>query len=141
LDVLLSIRPEYADAILDGTKRYEFRRVAFSRPDVTRIYLYATSKVRRIVGWFEVDGVYRDSPERIWERCRDHAGISADDFFRYFEGCSRACAIRVRNPVRFPEPVDPHVAMPGFAPPQSFRYLPSNWLAGCGQLQLRVVNS
>ena len=140
MDVLLSIRPEYADAILNGTKRYEFRRIPFVRPDITTIYLYASSKVRRIVGCFEVDGVYRGSPEAIWERCREHAGISMEDFLRYFEGCSHACAIGVRNPVRFPEPVDPRAVMTGFTPPQSFRYLQSNWLerrgsfsAGCGQ--------
>jgi len=128
VDVLLSIRPEHADAILNGTKRYEFRRVLFSRSDVCTIYLYASSAVRKIVGCFDIGVVLRGRPEVVWERCREYAGISMGDFFRYFAGSSQACAIGVKNPRRFPQPVDPRTVVKNFTPPQSFRYVPSNWL-------------
>jgi predicted transcriptional regulator len=58
---LLSIRPEYAEAILNGTKRVEFRRTRFSR-DVSFIVIYATQPVGKVVGWFEVDGIETSTP-------------------------------------------------------------------------------
>jgi len=128
MDVLLSIRPMYAEAILNGTKRYEFRRVRFARRGVRRAYLYATSSVRRIVGYFRVRDVFVDSAERLWQRCHENAGISAFEFFRYFEGCSQAVAIEVWNPKRLPQPIDPRAIIRDFRPPQSFRYLPTSWL-------------
>src|SRR5450756_1588152 len=45
---LLSIRPQYAAAILRGEKRYEFRRTVFSR-HVDVVLVYVPSPVRRVV--------------------------------------------------------------------------------------------
>ncbi|MBI6731014.1 ASCH domain-containing protein, partial [Pseudomonas amygdali] len=42
MKVLLSIKPEYAEKILQGEKRFEFRKSVFKNPDVRTVVIYAT---------------------------------------------------------------------------------------------------
>ncbi len=125
MNVLLSINPPYAEAILKGEKKYEFRRTIFKRRGIEKIYLYVNSKVKKIVGSFEIDGVIKGTPEEIWEKCHDSGGISKEDFFKYFEGSEDAYAIKIKNVERFPEPIDPYTnnIFKNFTAPQSFYYL------------------
>lgn len=122
--VLLSIKPEYAEAILSGEKKFEFRRVIPKKIDETdRIYLYSNDSIKKIVGYFEVEEILENSPEVIWNRCKEDAGISREGFFEYFEGTEKAYAIEIQNPVKFPEPIDPYEKIQDFTPPQSFQYI------------------
>jgi predicted transcriptional regulator len=54
--VLLSIKPKYADLILAGSKRVEFRR-SWAAQDVSMIVLYSSSPIQKIVGTVEVDEI------------------------------------------------------------------------------------
>ena len=54
MNVILSIRPRYADAIMRGEKKYEYRRSLFKRKNVSRAFIYATSPVKRIIGCFSI---------------------------------------------------------------------------------------
>lgn len=123
MNVLLSVRPQYAEAIVSKKKKYELRRSVFKRKDVEKVYIYSTSPVRKIVGSFEVEEVIEDSPETIWNTCHEDLAISEYDFFRYFEGSMSAFAIKITNMMRFSDPLDPCSLIEGFRPPQSFRYL------------------
>lgn len=122
---LLSIRPEYAEAILEGRKRVEFRRTPFARP-VRSVVIYATSPVGMIIGCFEVEAIEVDSPSALWERFHTVAGISRRRFRDYFSGTSRGYAIRVGVVTEFevPRPLD--VLGRNLVAPQSFRYLPDD---------------
>lgn len=118
--VFLSIHPQHAEAILDGRKRFEFRRVP--PRDAGQLILYATSPVQRIVGHAQVAGVLSASPAALWKQCAGGAGISHDHFMAYFAGREQAFAIEVKHPVRLVHPVE--VGFLGdFAVPQSYRYL------------------
>ena len=55
--VLLSIRPEFAEKILDGRKRFEFRRTIFRDTNVTKAIIYASRPVCRVIGEFEIEEV------------------------------------------------------------------------------------
>lgn len=121
--VLLSLRPEFAAAILSGHKRYEFRRTIFRRRGVTAALLYSNSSERRVVGAFEIGRVYEATPERLWEKYRHVAGIDESAFFAYFEGVNRGYAIGISRVHRFTPPVDPYAALEDFVAPQSFYYL------------------
>lgn len=48
--VILSIKPRFARAIMDGSKRYELRRRIFKNENVDTAYIYATSPVKKIIG-------------------------------------------------------------------------------------------
>lgn len=119
---LMSIHPEYAEALLSGSKKVEFRRLA-PKEKVGYVVVYATKPVGAILGVLQIDSVERDSPERLWARYRDVGGISFDGFFQYFDGCAQGSALVVKQAWRCKAPMDLHgLGLAGKAP-QSFKYL------------------
>ena len=62
---LLPIHPEYANAILDGLKKVEFRKRLFKK-DVQRILIYACHPVMSLVGYFDVDDITETTPKNIF---------------------------------------------------------------------------
>ena len=42
MNILLSIKPKYAEAITEGRKSFEFRKSMFREESIERIYLYST---------------------------------------------------------------------------------------------------
>jgi predicted transcriptional regulator len=123
MDVLLSIKPKYVRSIIEGGKRYEFRKTIFKNRGIDRIYIYSSSPVKKIVGTFEVGGILEDHPRELWNNVKEYAGINDRDFFSYFEGKSRAFAIEIQNLQEFDEPINPYETIPGFVPPQSYCYM------------------
>lgn len=125
--ILLSVHPRHCDSILAGTKLFEFRRaVPAQQPKMVSIY--STAPVRGIVGEFEVADVLCNAPDVLWEHTKAHAGITHDEFLRYFSGKLEAFAFEVANARRFAEPIDPRAEAAArglvFNPPQSFCYWP-----------------
>lgn len=129
MNVLLSIRPCYVERILDGEKKYEFRRRIF-RKDVERIYIYSTSPVKRIVGVLRMEKILEGTVEMIWEECSSDAGLSREEYFCYFEDKEKAFAIKIKEVQAFDEPIDPYVICEDFVPPQSFYYVSRDFHLG-----------
>lgn len=118
---LISIHPHFADAILEGRKRVEFRKVAFKRT-ITHVLLYATSPVQQIIGCARVDEIDECSPTELWRRYHEVGGIDRGAFFDYFGGRSLGFALKVREPRRLRRPVRLSELREATAPPQSFKY-------------------
>ncbi|HET8796659.1 MAG TPA: ASCH domain-containing protein, partial [Thermoanaerobaculia bacterium] len=91
---LLPIKPEFAGAILAGTKRVEFRKAPFRRK-VTHVVIYASTPVQRVVGWFRVGDVDSGTPSELWSRHASHGGIAADAYDAYYGDRESAVAIGV----------------------------------------------
>jgi predicted transcriptional regulator len=117
----LSIKPEYAEAIFSGAKRFEFRRSIF-REDVQVIVVYMSSPVMQVVGEFNVEGIITDDVQSLWDQTEEHAGIERDVFMDYFSGKDKGHAIKIGSVRRYSEPRDLR-ARYGVRPPQSFLYL------------------
>lgn len=64
MKVLLSIKPQFANAIFNGGKRFEYRKVIFKKK-VSSIQVYVTKPIGKIVGEFEIDDIMQDSPLNI----------------------------------------------------------------------------
>ena len=133
--LFLSLRPEYADLILRGTKRVELRRIRPRAVAGTQVVIYAASPVKSVLGGCEVSGVTCGEPDEVWDLHGALSAVDREGFDSYFDGAAQAVAIRLRAPWRLARPV-PLSALratwDGFTPPQSFRYVPSvdfNWLA------------
>ncbi|MDQ7979048.1 ASCH domain-containing protein [Paraburkholderia sp. SARCC-3016] len=126
MKVILSIKPEYADKILDGTKKFEFRKAAFSSGSVETVLIYATKPVGKVVGEFEVAKVHIDAPKKIWNITKQAAGIKKSFFDAYYTGRDTAVAIAVGRVKKYEEPVSLQSFGPELKAPQSFRYLPTN---------------
>jgi len=122
--VILSIRAKYVNAILEGNKKYEFRKKSFRR-DVDKVLVYATKPIGKIVCKFCIGKIVKDEPERLWENYRNFSGLTEEEFFAYFSGVQKGVAIEIKNVERFTEPIDPKKIYPQFTPPQSWIYLSS----------------
>jgi predicted transcriptional regulator len=120
--LLLSIKPEYAEQILEGVKLYEFRRVPVRRP-VTKLILYATLPIGKVVGECRVELILTGTVSEVWRRTADFGGLSHAEYARYFRGARYAVALRVADPVRYDEPMVLTAIAPIRVPPQSFCYL------------------
>lgn len=120
--LLMSIHPEYAEALLDGTKTVEFRKSAVA-DDVSHIVIYATAPVRRVLGWVKTAGVEQGSPSAIWRKHRSRTGVREREFRTYYRGHRRAVAIHVDSPRRLDEPLELSAVEEGLTAPQSWRYL------------------
>jgi predicted transcriptional regulator len=117
----LSIKPEYAEAIFDGRKRFEFRRSIF-REDVETVVVYMSSPVKQVVGEFRVEGVIADDIDALWDRTESQAGIGREKFMNYFAGRDKGYAIEIGKVKRYGRPRNLEESY-GVRPPQSFLYL------------------
>ena len=121
--VLLSIKPEYAEKILNGNKHYEFRRVIPKASGITTIVIYATKPVGKVVGEFEIDKVLSEKPSKLWSTTSEFSGISKRFFNEYFQGRSTGHAIKVKVARRYDEPLSLQSVLTSGIAPQSFCYL------------------
>ena len=119
---LMSIHPEYANKILDGTKRVEFRKWIFAiEPSI--VVIYSTSPVSQVVGSFSVEGIDSSDPLSLWEKYKEVGGIRHENYNQYFRGVERGVAIRVGKVHKLLKPISIEELVGSKRPPQSFRYL------------------
>ena len=125
MDVLLSIKPEFAEKILGREKQYEFRKTRFRDPScIETIYLYASSPVQEIVGSFTPNGMIEGPPSKLWRDYGTDSGINQRSrFMDYFANAETGYAIEVADVRRFTQPIDPQQYVDDFHPPVSFQYL------------------
>lgn len=120
--VLLSIKPEYAFKIFDGSKKFEFRKVIFKNPNIKTVIVYASSPVQQVIGEFEIDDILSFNPEAIWEMTKKYSGISEAFFYEYFADKKIAHAIKIKNTKMYKKPLSIKDSFNVF-PPQSYVYL------------------
>ena len=121
-DIAISIKPEYANAIFDGSKCFEFRRIR-PKGKIDKMFIHVCGEdPSKIQGIAIVEDVITGSVAEIWDRCKDGAGITIDDFYDYFAGRRSATAYKLADAKRFESPIDladlniKHI-------PQSFTYV------------------
>ena len=122
--VLLSIKPQFAEKILSGDKKYEFRRLLYKSPNVEKIIIYATAPVMKVVGEFDIAEVHSMELEALWEKTMEYSGIEKQFYDSYFKGRESGHAIEVKKVKRYKTPkalIDFNVGYP----PQSFVYVES----------------
>lgn len=122
MKVVLSIKPEFANKIFEGTKRYEFRKSIFKNPNVKKVVVYASSPVQKIIGEFEIEHILVHDLDTLWNKTKSYAGISEEYFFRYFKTKERGYAIKIKNTKLYRAPKCIRQDF-NLYPPQSFLYL------------------
>ena len=65
--MLLSIKPQYVDKIISGTKKFEFRKFR-CRSDVDTIVIYATNPIKQVIGEAPLLGVIEGDIESVWKQ-------------------------------------------------------------------------
>lgn len=119
--ILLSINPNHVENILNGTKRYEFRKRACKRP-VDKILIYSTNPIMRVVGEAEIEDILIDKPETIWRKTQKKSGIDKAFFEQYYGDRKQAVAYKLTNVVKYREPKELKEYGISSAP-QSFQYI------------------
>ena len=64
--VLLSIKPEFAEKIFAGTKKFEFRKIIFKHRNINKIIVYASSPIKKVIGEFIIDDIIIADIDTLW---------------------------------------------------------------------------
>lgn len=125
---LLPIRPRFAQLIINGQKKVEFRKTNF-RQDVSHVVLYAARPVQKILAYFEVSGMCAEPPERLWVRYRGVAGIERAEFDAYYGSAAWGVAIEIGQVWVLSQPLPLSALDESLSPPQGFAYLDAEALS------------
>lgn len=121
--ILLSIKPVYADLILAGSKTVELRR-SWASKKITRIVIYSSSPIQKIVGIVNVNEVNSLNKKQLWEISKNHGGgLKRDELYSYFSGKKEGYAVFLGKVFLPKTHIDPREILENFSPPQSFRYI------------------
>ena len=93
--ILLSIKPEFANAIFAGKKGYEFRRTIFKSTDVAKIVVYASSPVKKVIGEVKIESILKNDINILWKETKKEAGINYQYYKEYFQGKEIGYAIKI----------------------------------------------
>lgn len=124
--ILMSLRPEFADLIVQGRKSVEFRRRFSKKYEGATIVFYITHPVKRFMFTATVAKVDHRPKDELWNSYQAQGAISRYIFDRYFSGTSFGYAIHLSNLTEIPNRLPLKHAQeidPGLRPPQSFQRL------------------
>ena len=126
VDIILSIKPEFAEKILNGEKLFEFRKQV-PRQEISWVFIYASSPYKKIVGRFRVNRIINGTPEEIWEKCGGQGGIDQERFFSYCGNNDIIFGFEISEVTKFKSPINPYEKDCNFNAPQSFAYFNNNY--------------
>ena len=92
--ILLPIKPEYVNKIIEKTKLYEYRKNKCKKK-VDKIVIYSTSPVKKIIAEVEVKGIISNSPDKLWKETKEYSGISKTKYMKYFKNKDVAFAYKL----------------------------------------------
>ncbi len=137
--ILLSIKPKFADLIVDGSKLVELRRTVPAQT-VGTIAIYSSSPVQAIIALADVKETIEASPTKLWAIAKDNGGgLTRAELMAYFDSKRTGFAIMLQNVRVYEKPVLPTKIFKPFSAPQSFRYLTPKELKKLEQLLVSEV--
>lgn len=132
--ILLSVKPRFANLIIDGTKLVELRRTVPAQT-VGTIAIYSSSPVQAIVALADVKETVEASPSKLWAIAKDNGGgLTRAELMDYFISKKTGFAIMLENIRVYGKPIQPTKVFKTFSAPQSFRYLTPKELKKLEQL-------
>lgn len=131
---LMAIQPRFAQAILSGEKRVEFRKRRLAT-DIDTVLIYESAPSQRIVGSFTIARTDVASPSALWREFAAVGGIPRREFMDYYTGHAQGVGLVVGAVDRYQRPVALRELAASPAVPQSFTYLPASTLEEIADLQ------
>lgn len=123
-DLLVSMKPRYAERILAGSKLVEIRKKFSEKWIGCKAILYSSSPQRALVGEATVRSVTSASPTAIWARFGTSIGCSAKDFKAYVGATEEVSAIELDEIFPYKQPISlsqiSHLLGERLTPPQSY---------------------
>ena len=121
MKVVLSIKPEFANKIFDGSKKFEFRKAIFKNKKIKTIIVYASSPVQKVIGEFEIEKIINHDIDTLWNITQDFSGITEQYFYQYFINKEQGFAIQIKKTKKYKNPKCLKADY-NLVPPQSFAY-------------------
>jgi predicted transcriptional regulator len=121
MKVVLSIKPEFANKIFDGTKKFEFRKAIFKNEKIKTVIVYSSSPVQQVIGEFEIERIINHDIDTLWGLTHKESGITEDYFYKYFADRLEGFAIQIKKAKKYRTPKCLRTDFNLF-PPQSFAY-------------------
>ena len=122
--LLLSVKPDHAEKIMDGKKTIEIRRRFAAKWSRERVAIYSTSPVKALIGEATIQAVTNGSPKEIWERYGTRICCSHSEFLSYAEDCADLYALELSDAVPYMERIPlieaESLIRESLAPPQSY---------------------
>jgi predicted transcriptional regulator len=122
MKIILSIKPEFANKIFEGDKKFEFRRSIFKNKNVSKVIVYASSPISKVIGEFEIGEILFKDLKTLWKETKEFSGITEDYFYEYFVGKENGFALEVKRVKRYKQELCIKESF-GKVPPQSFAYI------------------
>jgi predicted transcriptional regulator/ribosomal protein S18 acetylase RimI-like enzyme len=128
--ILFSLKPQFADLVINGKKQVEFRRRFSSTMQGSLAYFYVSSPVKRIMFSSILSKVHHCDVNYLWKQFCSIGGVSKKDYFSYFTGTNNGYAIELDNVKALSKMLSldyiRNTYMPSFRPPQSHYILRQN---------------
>jgi predicted transcriptional regulator len=121
MKVVLSIKPEFANKIFDGSKRFEFRKSIFKNENIKTILVYSSSPVQKVIGEFKIEKIIKHDLETLWDLTKEFSGITKEYFYQYFADKEHGFAIKIKTKTKYRKPKCLREDY-NLTPPQSFAY-------------------
>lgn len=119
---LLPIKPRFAEAIISGRKKVEFRKNPI-RDGVRWVILYASRPVSKVVAYFEITTMDEGPLDDLWQRYSSLGAVNQKEYKDYFGEARRGVAIGVGKVYHLHQPQPLMVLGAAVAVPQSTVYL------------------
>ena len=122
--LLMSLRPESAELILQGRKTGEFRRKFSKKYEGATIVFYITRPVQQFMFTATITQVDHSQKKRLWNMSQQKCGISQVAFDHYLSGIDYGYAIHLSNIKLVPNQLvleNAKKVCPQLRPPQSFQ--------------------
>lgn len=125
-DILISVKPQYANLLVDGIKTIELRKkFPLGLSKGTKLYIYSSFPEKKVIGECQILKIERLKVLDLWNGSCLDAMISWENFKAYFEGHEYGYAIHVYKSYRYDSPITlSDVNSEIKQAPQSYRYLP-----------------
>ncbi len=141
-NLLLSVKPNFADLLLSGEKTAELRRTQPRVNPGAVALVYSSTPQKALVGAIRIDSVHTLDPAKVWERWAPRCGLRRAEFNNYVAGCNAVTVLLLDKVRAFPVPISLAILRhrwDRFVAPQSFRYVAANEIAALLNGESRIV--
>lgn len=120
MKVLLSIKPVYANKILNWEKLFELRK-SIPKEKFDTVIIYSSSPEKKIIWEFKVADIIHEYIDELWSIVKNKACVDKKFFDEYFKWKNKWYAIKVKDPIKYEKflPITKYTKFP----PQSFMYI------------------
>jgi predicted transcriptional regulator len=104
-DLLVSMKPQYAERILSGVKIIEIRKKFSAKWIGCKAVLYSSSPQQALVGEATVRSVSSGTPGDVWAKFQSGLGCTSSEFSKYVGPAQVVSAIELDDVFPYKEPI------------------------------------